>query len=260
MRKPRPVKPSILFLDIETAPDVVWTWGVYQENAIAVKEHWYVLSFAAKWRGTKNVFVKGLNDYKGYKGGNSTERFLLKDIHKLLNDADIVVAHNGADFDVRKLNARFIAQGMTPPAPYKVVDTKRDLVKVAKYSSNRLNWLSKQFGIGKKTMEHQDWALWEGCMKGDKKAWKAMKVYNAHDVTLLEGLYEQLAPWIDQPNSGAYVDGAVCANPACASPDLERRGWARTKTRAYQRFQCRECGAWSRETRSERGTRRTRAA
>lgn len=249
------MKPSILFIDIETAPDVVWTWGVYQENAIAVKEHWYVLSFAAKWRGVGGkILVRGLDDYPGYKGGNSTEKRLLEDVHQLLNDADIVVAHNGADFDVRKLNARFIAHGMTPPSPFKVVDTKRDLVKVAKFSSNRLNWLSKQLGIGQKTLEHQDWKLWEGCMKGDAKCWRAMKVYNRHDVVLLRELYEILAPWLEQPNAGVWNSGIVCSNPACASRHLQKRGVYRAKTRVYQRYQCQKCGAWSRDVRSASGT------
>lgn len=248
-------RPNILFIDIETAPDVVWTWGVYQANAIAVKEHWYVLSFAAKWRGEKGpILVKGLDDYPGYKGGNSTEQQLLQDIHDLFNKADIVVAHNGVDFDVRKLNARFIHHGMTPPSPYKVVDTKRDLTKVARFSSNRLNWLSKQLGTGEKTMEHHDWKLWEGCMNGDPKSWRAMKVYNRHDVVLLQELYEILAPWIEQPNAGVWSDRPTCPNPACASKNLIKRGLARAKTRIYQRYQCNDCGAWARDAKSLAGT------
>lgn len=248
------VKPRLLFLDIETAPDVTWSWGVYQENAIAVKEHWYVLSFAAKWRGvTGPILVKGLCDYKGYKRGNSTERLLLKELHSMLDEADIVVAHNGADFDVRKLNARFIAHGMAPPSPFKVVDTKRDLAKVAKFSSNRLNWLSKQLGIGKKTMEHHDWKMWQGCMEGDLKCWKAMKHYNRHDIVLLKELYEIIAPWIEQPNANVWNDGMCCSNPACASRNLNKRGLMRAKTRIYQRYQCQDCGSWSRSSKAEKG-------
>lgn len=241
---------NILFLDIETAPDVVWTWGVYQQNAIAVKEHWYVLSFAWKWRGEKEVSVKALSDYPNYTKGRKNERALLKDLHDLLSKADIVIAHNGADFDVRKINARLIAHGFTPPTPYKVVDTKRDLSRVAAFSSNRLNWLSKQLGIGRKTKEHQDWALWEGCMNGDLECWKEMKKYNKHDVELLEELYEIISPWIRQPNANLWSEAAVCPNPACGSSDLEKRGFSRSKTRTYQRFQCRRCGAWGRSTRS----------
>jgi len=253
------VKPATLLLDIETFPDVAYVWGVYQENAIEIVDHWYVLSFAAKWKGQKTIITKGLVDYKGYKGGASTERALLKDVHKLLSQADIVVAHNGADFDVRKLNARLIDARMTPPAPYKVVDTKRDLTKVAKFSSNRLNWLCKQLGIGQKTMQHQDFEMWKGCAAGNKSAWQKMKTYNRHDVVLLEELYDLLAPWIDQPNAGVYSGELVCPNPACASENLEKRGMSRSKTRVYQRYQCKDCGTWSRDTKSNGGTTITRA-
>jgi len=249
------MKPSILFLDIETAPDVVWTWGVYQANAISVKEHWYVLCFAAKWRGDKNILVRGLDDYPGYEGGNSTEDQLLDDVWQLLDEADIVVAHNGADFDVKKLNARFIDNGMKPPSPYKVVDTKRDLVQVAKYSSHRLDWLSKQLGFGAKIAT--DFSLWEGCMKGDTESWRTMKKYNAHDIDLLEKLYNELSPWIKQPNAtlyGEYRNVEGCVNPACDGGKLIKRGLTYAETRVYQLYRCNKCGKQARSVKSESGT------
>lgn len=252
-----PQGPRILFIDIETAPDVMWAWGVYEQSAIAVKEHWYVLSFAAKWRKGKAggpIVTKGLDDYKGYTSGNSTERLLLQDVHTLLDEADIVVAHNGADFDVRKLNARFIAHGMTPPSPYRVVDTKRDLARVAKFSSNRLNWLSKQLGIGRKTMEHHDWKMWQGCMEGEAKCWRAMKTYNRHDVVLLQQLYEVLAPWIEQPNANVWSTRPICPNPACGHKRLHVAGTQPSKTRVYTRYRCPKCGSYARSARSVRGT------
>jgi hypothetical protein len=244
------MRPSILFLDIETAPDVVWVWGVYQQNAISVKENWYVLSYAAKWADS-DAWVRGLDDFKGYVDGDSTEAQLLEEIWRLLDQADIVVAHNGADFDVKKLNARFIEQGFLPPSPYKVVDTKRDLVRTAKFSSHRLDWLAKQFHLGAKIPT--DFSLWQGCMDGDPNAWKKMKAYNLHDVVLLEKLYKLIAPWIDQPNAGVYTEERVCPNPSCKSGSLERRGFAYAKTRVYQRYRCRKCGTWSRSVASEKG-------
>lgn len=235
------MQPKILILDIETAPDVVYTWGVYQANAIAVKENWYVLSFAAKWLGEKKGIVKGLIDYPGYKGGNSTEEQLLDDLWDLLDEADVVVAHNGASFDLKKINARLIDHDFAPYSPVKVVDTKRDLKKVACFSSNRLNWLCKQFKLGQKTMEHHDFALWQGCMAGDKASWKVMKEYNLHDVTLLEGLYRKLSPWIPQPD---YSAGKIqCPKPDCQSTKFISKGRVLAYTRIYQSFQCSDCGA-----------------
>ena len=239
------MEPKILLIDIETQPDLVYTWGVYEQNAISVKQHWQLLSYSAKWLGGKQT-TKGLCDYPEYEPGEEDGDYrLVQEIWQLLDEADIVVAHNGIDFDIKKMNARFIAYGMVPPSPYKVVDTRKGLAQVAGFSSNKLDWICKQLGIGHK-LEHEGWQLWLDCMSGDKKAWAKMKKYNAHDVTLLEDLYLTIAPWIRQPNAGVWKEDDVCPNPACGSKHLEHRGVARNKTMTYQRFQCKDCGAWGR--------------
>jgi hypothetical protein len=247
--------PKILLIDIETFPDVCWMWGVYQANAIAVKEHWYILSFAYKWLGEKRVKVRGLCDYPKYKNGSDCEYHLLKEIHALFDKADIVVAHNGRAFDVKKINARLIDNGFSPPSPYKSVCTKADLKRVANFSSNRLNWLVKQLDIGEKLLEQHDWDLWQGCSEGDVGCWRRMKRYNAHDVVLLEELYNTIQAWIPQPNAALWGDGRPqCVNPACGSKHIQwRTDRHRAVTRGYRRFQCQECGAWGRATKSEKG-------
>jgi hypothetical protein len=239
-----------LYVDIETQPDLVYTWGVYEQNAIAVKEHWQLLSYSAEWQDGK-VITKGLCDYKGYKAGGD-DYDLAQDVWSLLDEADIVVAHNGVDFDLKALTARFIAHGMKPPSPYKIVDTKRGLKSVSRFSSNKLDWIGQQLEIGKK-IDTGGWNLWLGCMAGDKKSWAKMKKYNRHDVVLLKRLYKLLSPWIRQPNTGAWTSRPSCPNPACGSLKLTARGYARSKTRVYQRYQCSECGTWARSVSSEKG-------
>ena len=241
-------KPKILFLDIETQPDLVWTWGVYESNALEVKEHWQMLSFSAEWMDGA-IITKGLCDYSGYKPGGSDKR-LSKDIWDLLDEADIVVAHHGKQFDIKKINARFIAHCMTPPSPYQVVDTLTELRRLAAFSSNKLDWICKQLDIGGKIV-HQGWALWRGCMNGDEKCWKKMKKYNRHDIVLLKELYYALQPWLRQPSAGLWDPNAVCPNPACGSMDVTRQGLKRTRTRVYQQFKCKQCGSWGRTVKSE---------
>jgi hypothetical protein len=71
-----------------------------------------------------------------------------------------------------------------------------------------------------------------------------MKEYQIQDVDLLIDLYEILKPWIkNHPHAALYngVEGG-CTN--CASVKLQRRGFARTTTATYQRFQCMDCGKW----------------
>ncbi len=241
-----------LFLDIETFPDLVYVWGVYEQNAIAVKQHWQLASFSAKWEGGK-IVTRGLPDYVGYKAGGD-DKALLDEVWQLLDEADIVVAHNGVDFDIKKLNARFIAHGLKAPSPYKVVDTKREVKKVAAFSSNKLDWLCKQLELGRK-VEHEGFDLWLKCMAGDAGAWKRMKAYNRHDVELLEELFYYLKPWIRLPNAGVYIADGKRRCPHCGGKHLQQRGTAVSKTRIYTRFQCqnKDCRKWSRSTRSVAG-------
>lgn len=235
---------KILLLDIETIPDLVWVWSLYDDNAIEVKEHWKIISFAASWYGSRKVLCKALPDY------SNDEEALCQDIWNLLDDADIVVAHNGDRFDIRRINARLIDHGFDPPSPYKTVDTKKEISRVAAFSSNRLDWLAKQLHLGRK-VEHNGWPLWRGCIEGDKKAWALMKKYNAHDITIMRNLYERLSPWMRQPNVGLYKSGLRCTSPTCGSKNIQQRGYYYARTRIYKKYVCKDCGKWSRSVHAD---------
>lgn len=245
------MKPRILLLDLETFPNVAYIWGAYEQNAIEMKEDWFVLSYAAKWVGHRPITCRGLDDVGQKPGRPNSDRRLMGEVHTLMDEADIIVAHNGVDFDIKVANARFIAHGFKPPSPYKVVDTKRAIKQVARFSSNKLDWLCRQLEIGRK-VETEGFPLWKGCAAGDPAAWRKMKRYNRHDVLLLEELYLLISPWVAQPNGALFRGGEVCPNPACGSSDIEWRGLSRQITRVYRRFQCRKCGRWGRAVLSER--------
>jgi RNase P subunit RPR2 len=255
MSRSKPVAgPKILYIDIETAPDLAWVWGVYQQNAIEVSEHWQILTFAWRWGARGKTQVLGLDDTPGRKRSAKLSRnddwWLMRKLGELLHNADIVVAHNGRAFDTRKINARMIALEIPPPAPYQVIDTKNETARVAAFSSNRLDWLGDQLGLGRK-LKHEGFGMWRGCMDGDAKAWAKMKRYNKHDITLLVRLHQRIQSWIRQPNAALW--GRTCTNPLCRGSKLQARGIQRAKTRVYQRFQCQKCGTWSRSVFSEKG-------
>lgn len=245
--------PRILLLDFETFPNTSYVWGDYEQNAIERKADWFILGYAAKWLGTRPIEVKGLDDFGQRKLGNFiAERRMLRRVHDMMNEADIVVAHNGIDFDIKVANTRFIVHGFKPPSPYKVVDTKRGIKQVARFGSNKLDWLCKQLGIGRK-IEHEGFGLWLRCEAGDAGGWKRMKRYNRHDVRLLEELYVLISPWIRQPNAALYSGNERCVNPACRSTDITVFPKLYPAiTRMYRRIQCNKCGKWARATVSER--------
>lgn len=117
------IKPKVLLFDIETMANLVYVWGKYEQNVIAYERHWYMLTFAYKWLGDKKTYVKSLPDYSMYKKDKYNDIELIKDLWKLFDEADIIIAHNGNSFDIKKANARFIKHKLKPPSPYRSVDT-----------------------------------------------------------------------------------------------------------------------------------------
>ena len=232
---------KILLLDIETAPNTVYTWGLFKQNIAInqIDQSGYILCWAAKWLGEDQMFFSSLRKGKA----NMLER-----MHRLLSEADAVVTYNGKKFDIPTLNKEFLVARMSPPAPYKQIDLYQIVKSTFRFASNKLDWISQQLEIGSK-LEHQGFDLWLGCMDGDKACWQTMEAYNRKDVTLLEEAYEIIRPWIrTHPSHGAHSDDAVC--PKCGSVDYQQRGFTFTNMLRYRRYQCKCCGGWFRSNKT----------
>jgi hypothetical protein len=235
------VDARILLLDLETAPNLGFVWGIWEQNVIDVKKSWYLLSFAAKWTNERKTHVRCLPDYPRFKSHKEDDKHLIADLWELLNEADIVVAHNGDRFDIRKANARFVAHGLPPPSPYKSVDTLKIARKHFKFDSNRLDDLGKYLGVGRK-IPHTGKHLWLGCMNGDKKSWKTMRRYNTQDVTLLERVYLKLRPWTTTHPNLTFFSRRPEECPVCESGAINNTGFSYTRTGKRQRATCKSCG------------------
>lgn len=240
------MNPRILALDIETAPSIGMYFDPYKEgNIVSQVQSWYILSYSYQWLGEKAVHVRGLVDYPRYDKERTNDKLLMADLWKLLDEADIVIAHNGDKFDIKKINARFLFHGFKPPAPYKTVDTLKVARRYFKLDSNRLDAVAKYLNIGAK-LPHTGINLWELCMAGDRKAWNMMKRYNKHDVVLLVAVYYALRAWMtNHPNVNVFSEEQH-ACPNCGGA-CQRRGFSPTRTGQQQRYQCKNplCSAWS---------------
>jgi hypothetical protein len=242
-----PKTPRILIIDIETFPNIAYVWGKYDQNVIRYTQQKCIATFSAKWLRSSKMISRKLPDYDGYKPGSYDDYAIVQDIWKLFDEADIVVAHNGDQFDVKYCQARFIFHKISPPSPFKAVDTKKVVKNVANFNSNSLDDLCDLFGLGRKIKT--DFDLWEGCIQGNKSAWRKMVDYNEHDVIMLEKLYLKLLPWASShPN---FTQGVI-ACPKCNSQNVHRRGLQRAVTCSYNRYQCQSCDGWFRTTRSEK--------
>lgn len=232
-------KPKVLLLDIETSPNLVYTWGLWNQNIglNQIVNTSRMLCFSAKWLGAtkKNVVF-----YNNLNSDNMVQK-----AWELLDQADAVIHYNGASFDIPHLNREFLETGLGPPSPYQQIDLYR-VIRKFKFQSRKLEHVSRQLGLEGK-VKHEGFDLWTKCMAGDEQAWKIMERYNRRDVTLLEDLYEELIPWIPNlPNRRLFEVEAGC--PKCASKHVQKRGVSRTNTSIYQQYQCQTCNGWFRDT------------
>lgn len=228
----------ILTLDIETSPAVVYAWGLFDQNVglSQVITPTRVLCFAAKWHGSNKVMF--------FSEWDDGDHAMIEAMHALLDEADIVVSYNGKSFDIPHMNREMVEWGHTPPSPFAHVDLYQTVKRQFRFLSGKLDWVSQQLLDSKKLST--DFSLWKGVLGGDPKAQAKMKRYNKHDVVLTEVLYDRILPWIPNHPSIALIDGHAHACPSCGSKRLQKRGVARTRVSAYQRYQCTACGAWSR--------------
>ena len=232
----------VALYDLETSPIISYNWGIYEQNAIEVIEDWQILCFAYKWLGERKVYVVSQDDLKGYKPGVNNDLHVVRALHALFDEADVVIAHNGDSFDQRKSHARMMVHDLDPPSPYRSIDTLKIARRYAGFTSNKLNDLGKRLGQGEK-LETGGFKTWKGCLDGDPKAWKIMKNYNKRDVILLEKVYFQLLPWIDNHPSMNLNELESC--PKCGKGPMQKRGTMKTtKVGTRQRYQCQSCGGW----------------
>ncbi len=242
-------EPKILLLDIETLPMHVRVWGLYKQR-IPIKnilKDWIVLSWAAKWLCAPGVMSDILTP-KECK--DRSDLRICKSIYQLLDEADIVIAHNLKRFDIRKLRSRFIINGFQPYSPVQLLDTLTESRRNFAHSSHKLDWIGAL--VRNEGKIDTDYQLWIDCENGIKKALEYMLGYNIEDVQLLEEAYLWMRPWMtSHPNLALYrdSDGITCGN--CGGTNLKKRKYQYTKVNRYNSYQCKDCGAYRRGRKSD---------
>jgi DNA polymerase elongation subunit (family B) len=226
-------------------------WQKYQQDVIDYKSEWYILCFSAKWLGSSKIIKSKLNDFELFNKDKENDSEVVKKIWAIFDEADIIVAHNGDEFDIKKANARFLFHGLNPPSPFKTIDTKKVAKRYFNFNSNKLDDLGRYLKLGRKR-EHEGFKLWLKCMNGERSAWNRMLKYNIQDILLLEKLYKKFLSWItNHPNYGLYQQKDF-ACPNCGSRHLQKRGYNYTQVSRFQRWQCNDCHAWSQSRCSEK--------
>ncbi|MBU2249385.1 MAG: ribonuclease H-like domain-containing protein [Gammaproteobacteria bacterium] len=248
----QPRAPRILLLDIETTPLEIYAWeiGDIHVGFTQIKKDWELLCFAWKWLGEQDIHIMTRQ--------NHTEKELAARLYDLLNSADVVVAHNGKSFDLKKINVKLLLYGHKRPHPYRVVDTLQISRKHFRFTSNKQDYLNKLFG-GPGKVEHEGLGLWLKCIDNNPEAWALMIAYNKRDVEDLEQDYLMLRNWDgSHPNLALYYDeDAQQRCPVCGYTEYECIEPVYTQVSEFPAYRCKCCGGVYRATKRLAGVQTT---
>lgn len=243
-------EPKILFWDIETSHNIVASFQLrdeYTPHTNIIQER-FVICAAWKWLGKSKVYTASvLDDSKRFAKNHADDKHVIEALHRVLSEADVIVAHNGDNFDMKFVQARMLYHNLPALPPIKSIDTYKVAKARFRFNSNRLDYLGKFLGFGGKKSTPS--GLWLDILKGDKKAVKVMVDYNKRDVTLLESVFKKFIPYIPTYINRQLFGGIGC--PRCGSSKVQSRGYAKTLTKNYRRFQCNKCSGWFRELKSD---------
>lgn len=242
---------KVLLWDIETLPNIAVSFGVWDQNLspAAILNTTSICSVSFKWLGGGKVWNRSIRDYEGWANNPHDDQKLVSDVKKDLEQADVLIHHNGDKFDIKFLNARLLANGLTGLPKIQTIDTYKVAKSKFYLNSNKLDYLAKLLGVEQKLpMTMADWI---GVINGSTKAVAKMEQYNSQDVLVLEEVYERLRSFIPSHPNFNLLQESDDSCPTCGSKKLEKRGFHYTRTSKKQRFCCKSCGSWSHSGKSE---------
>lgn len=228
-------EPRILLWDIETD-------GINADR---------ILCIGHKLAGPHKTRLFKAADYE--REGLWDDKGLMKDFSNTFAECDWHATWYGARFDLPVVNARIIAAGLPPLPPKPHVD----LWKTARYvfrtgGGNRLAKWQDFLGLPEEKTPVKP-SVWIKARYGHEPSLRYIYEHCTKDVSVLEGVFTKLRPWVtEEPARGLIVhaDRGTCIS--CGSPHLIRKGYRVSRTRRYVQFQCKSCGKWQAEKKSDR--------
>lgn len=181
------ITPKVLLYDIEVSYGIARAWRPGYNINLSYGDfikHPSIICISYKFEDEEEVHNLRWDS-------KQDDKTLLSLFINVLNQADIIVGHNGDKFDLPWVRTRALFHGLEMRPKYKSVDT----LKIARYRhrfpSNRLDDLGDYLGVGRKIKT--DRQLWvDTVCNGDKEALNRMVEYCDQDVLLLEDVYKKL--------------------------------------------------------------------
>ena len=206
-----------IFFDIETSPNVVLSWrtgynlNVGPENILKERA---IICICWKWEGEDEVHSLTWDK-------KQCDKSMLKTFIKELNKANEICGHNSDRFDLKWLRTRCLFHGIDVFPRYQTLDTLKMAKSSFYFNSNKLDYIAQYLNVGKKT-ETGGFDLWKKVvLDKDADALQLMVDYCKNDVTILEGVFQKIKPYVEHKFNYATLHGEdkYCC-PECSSSDV----------------------------------------
>lgn len=251
-------EPRLLICDIETLPDLKEVLRVFPQLSnfpgLTLKASiCSIICFGYRWFGEpgKASVINAWDTDRWLKNVND-DSALVEQARDLFLEADAVITHNGKRFDWKFFQTRLVKNGHAPLPKIPHIDTCSLAKQHLFLFNNKLNTLGKFF-LNDEKLENGGWDLWVKVHDRDPDAMELMSKYCKKDVDLLNDVYKIVRPFSALiPNYNLYLTGQTKVCPSCGSTRLRNVGYRSTKTTTYVRYQCQDCGSWSRTDASDR--------
>ena len=209
---------KVLIYDIETSYNIGKFWRAGYNlniNPGDIIHERAIICISYKWLGEEQVYNLTWDK-------NQCDKFLLEQFIPILDEADMIVAHNGDRYDLKFIKTRALKHNLKMLINYKQFDT----LKVAKakfmFNSNKLDYISKFLGAeGKISTEMK---LWDDIiLRKCPKALIQMLDYCDEDVRQLEVVYNALVSWENPKfHIGVMNGGTKQTSPITGNVNIEQ--------------------------------------
>lgn len=205
-----------LFFDIETSPNIVYSWRIgYNINLQPhdIIEERKIICISYKWENEDKIYSLTWDK-------NQCDKTMLQEFIKVMNQADEIIAHNGDRFDEKWIRTRCIYHRIPTFPKYKSLDTLKKAKYGFNFNSNKLDYIAQFLGVGAK-VKHDGFDMWKGVLQGDAESMKEMVHYCEGDIIVLEDVYFTMQNYIKQNSHVGVHNGEMKYTcPICGSEDV----------------------------------------
>jgi len=206
-----------LFFDIETSPNVVYSWrigynlNITPDNIIDERK---IICISYKWENEDKIHTLTWDK-------NQCDKQMLIDFVKIANQSDEMIAHNGDRFDIKWIRTRCIFHRVPMFPNYRTLDTLKKAKSGFNFNSNKLDYIAQFLGVGAK-VKHSGFDMWKKVMANDADAMAEMTNYCEGDIIVLEDVYQTMQNYIKQNvHVGVLNNNLKFSCPSCGSEKTE---------------------------------------